>query len=221
MPTAQLIQFNFFQVWMSQPKSQLEMFRPWAGKDSDISYNSSSHHIDIHCWYVEGKSIPTPYVPLLLPPPWPTGISTSEPYNCVEETEDTITFMADPKHKGTAVCTSSWTALLKAGIHSAQYMGQIGAIRIDQAHRGYYVTDDASGSPIRVQPLMKYSPSESGYFDGQRGYGYVSIDKFVDAARSINAGASKASDYDGHRLPNDQEHRVDYRHFERRQDIIG
>lgn len=48
---------------------------------------------------------------------------------------------------------------------------------------------------------MKYSPSETGHFDGQRGYGYVSIDKFVDAARSINAGTSKAADYDGHGLP--------------------
>lgn len=27
---------NFFSAWMSQPKSQLETFRAWAGKDSDI-----------------------------------------------------------------------------------------------------------------------------------------------------------------------------------------
>lgn len=32
---------------------------------------------------------------------------------------------------------------------------------------------------------MKYSPSESGHFDGQRGYGYVSIEKFIDAARRL------------------------------------
>ena len=29
-------EFNFFSAWMSQPKSQLETFRAWAGKDSDI-----------------------------------------------------------------------------------------------------------------------------------------------------------------------------------------
>lgn len=29
-------EFNFFQAWMSQPKSQLETFRAWAGKDSDV-----------------------------------------------------------------------------------------------------------------------------------------------------------------------------------------
>ena len=31
-------EFNFFSAWMSQPKSQLETFRAWAGKDSDIRY---------------------------------------------------------------------------------------------------------------------------------------------------------------------------------------
>lgn len=62
-----------------------------------------------------------------------TGIATGEPYNCLPGTEDTITLLVDwqsitsPKHKGTAVYTASWTAPLKAGIHSAQhwyYMGE-------------------------------------------------------------------------------------------------
>jgi len=48
---------------------------------------------------------------------------------------------------------------------------------------------------------MKYSPSESGHFDGQRGYGYISIEKFIDAARSVNAGVAKPEDYDKHGLP--------------------
>lgn len=43
---------------------------------------------------------------------------------------------------------------------------------------------------------MKYSPSETGHFDGQRGYGYVSIEKFVDATRSVNAGLAKPADFD-------------------------
>jgi len=43
---------------------------------------------------------------------------------------------------------------------------------------------------------MKYSPSETGHFDGQRGYGYISIEKFVDAARSVNAGIAQPSDFD-------------------------
>jgi D-galacturonate reductase len=32
----ELGEFNFFNAWMSQPKSQLETFQAWAGKDSDI-----------------------------------------------------------------------------------------------------------------------------------------------------------------------------------------
>jgi D-galacturonate reductase len=48
---------------------------------------------------------------------------------------------------------------------------------------------------------MKYTPSETGHFDGQRGYGYISIEKFVDAARAVNAGKAKAADFDKHGLP--------------------
>lgn len=140
-------EFNFFNAWMSQPKSQLETFRAWAGKDSDIrqvfdrswaysfandsqtdSYYLSSHHIDICCWILDGKAVPTRVVASAA-----TGIATSEPYNCVPQTEDTITLLVDwqsvssTKHKGTAVYTASWTAPLKAGVHSAQhwyYMGE-------------------------------------------------------------------------------------------------
>ena len=38
---------------------------------------------------------------------------------------------------------------------------------------------------------MKYSPSSSGHFDGQHGYGYISIEKFIDAARQVNSGEVK------------------------------
>ena len=48
---------------------------------------------------------------------------------------------------------------------------------------------------------MKYSPSETGQFDGQRGYGYISIEKFVDAARCVNAGTTKPSEFDEQGLP--------------------
>ncbi|KAJ7293278.1 D-galacturonic acid reductase [Mycena rebaudengoi] len=185
---ASLGEFNFFSAWMSQPKSQLETFRAWAGKDSDISYYLSSHHIDICCWILQDYRDPDP----------------PSPYNCVPQTEDTITLMVDwqsiksPKHKGTGVYTASWTAPLKAGVHSAQALGDI---TLDQAHRGYDVTVDDTGKQWYNPFYMKYSPSESGHFDGQRGYGYISIEKFVDAARSVNGGLSKPTDYDTHGLP--------------------
>ncbi|KAF8446105.1 hypothetical protein L210DRAFT_3474512 [Boletus edulis BED1] len=198
-------EFNFFSAWMSQPKSQLETFKAWAGKDSDISYYLSSHHIDICCWILQDKAVPTRVVASAA-----TGIATSEPYNCVPQTEDTITLLVDwesitsQKHKGTAVYTASWTAPLKAGIHSAQhwyYMGEKGDINVDQAHRGYDVTVDETGKTWYNPFYMKYSPSETGHFDGQRGYGYISIEKFVDAAREVNAGLARPSDFDASGYP--------------------
>ncbi|KAF9452606.1 NAD(P)-binding protein [Macrolepiota fuliginosa MF-IS2] len=198
-------EFNFFNAWMSQPKSQLETFRAWAGKDSDISYYLSSHHIDICCWILQDLAVPTRVVASAA-----TGIATGDPYNCVPETEDTITLLVDwqsiksPRHKGTAVYTASWTAPLKAGIHTGQhwyYMGEKGDINIDQAHRGYDVTVDEAGKAWYNPFYMKYSPSETGHFDGQHGYGYISIEKFIDAARSVNAGEIAAPEFDKHGLP--------------------
>jgi len=198
-------EFNFFNAWMSQPKSQLTTFRAWAGKDSDISYYLSSHHIDISCWILQDKAVPTRVVASAA-----TGIATSDPFNCVPQTEDTITLLVDwqsltsPRHRGTAVYAASWTAPLNAGIHSAQhwyYMAEKGEINVDQAHRGYDMTVDEIGKSWLNPFYMKYSPSETGHFDGQRGYGYVSIEKFIDAARAVNAGAADAADYDRHGLP--------------------
>ncbi|KZT40073.1 NAD(P)-binding protein [Sistotremastrum suecicum HHB10207 ss-3] len=202
---AALGEFNFFNAWMSQPKSQLETFRAWAGKDSDISYYLSSHHIDICCWILQDKAYPTRVVASAA-----TGIATGEPYNCVENTEDTITLLVDwqsiksPKHKGTAVYTASWTAPLKSGVHSAQhwyYMGEKGDIAVDQAHRGYDVTVDDTGKSSFNPFYMKYTPSPSGHFDGQTGYGYISIEKFIDASREVNAGLASPADYEKFGLP--------------------
>ncbi|KAF7319951.1 Scyllo-inositol 2-dehydrogenase [Mycena kentingensis (nom. inval.)] len=201
-------EFNFFSAWMSQPKFQLEVFKSWAGKDSDISYYLSSHHIDISCWILQDIAVPTRVVASAA-----TGIATSEPYNCVPQTEDTITLMVDWEsitergkgtHRGTAVYTASWTAPLKAGVHSAQhwyYMGEKGDITVDQAKRGYDVTQDEAGKTWYNPFYMKYSPADDGTFDGQRGYGYISIEKFIDAARAVNAKSATPDDFDQRGLP--------------------
>ena len=87
-----------------------------------ISYYLSSHHIDIHCWMMQGRAVPTRVTASAA-----AGIATSEPFNCVPQTEDTITLLVDwqslssQKHRGTAVYTASWTAPLKAGVHTAQH----------------------------------------------------------------------------------------------------
>ncbi|KAF8320282.1 NAD(P)-binding protein [Clavulina sp. PMI_390] len=185
--------FNFFSSWMSQPKTQLETFRAWAGKDSDISYYLNSHHIDIHSWIMGDKGYPVKVTASAS-----AGIATSDPINCVPQTEDTITLLVDwvlagkeSTHKGTAVYTASWTAPTTQGIHSGQhfhYMGSKGDIAIDQAHRGYDYTIDGEGRSFVNPFYMKYTPSDSGHFDGQHGYGYISIAKFVDWALAVNSG---------------------------------
>ena len=88
----------------------------------DPSYYLSSHHIDICCWILQDLAVPTRVTASAA-----AGIATSAPYNCVPQTEDTITLLVDwqslssSKHKGTAVYTASWTAPLKSGVHSAQH----------------------------------------------------------------------------------------------------
>ena len=83
---------------------------------NDDSYYLSSHHIDICCWILQDKAIPTRVVASAA-----TGIATGEPFNCVANTEDTITLLVDwqslqsPAHKGTAVYTASWTHPLRSG----------------------------------------------------------------------------------------------------------
>ncbi|WVQ74629.1 hypothetical protein IAR50_004230 [Cryptococcus sp. DSM 104548] len=195
--------FNFYNSYMSQPKFQLETFKSWAGIDSDISYYLNSHHIDIHAWMVEGR-----YRPVKVTASASTGIAQS--LGCDPRTEDTITLLVDweniqsPGQRGTAVYTASWAAPLKAGVHSEQrfhYMAAKGEVRVDQAHRGYNIVEDDVGK-IDYNPFyVKYSPDENGYFDGQRGYGYLSLEKFIDAAQAVNAGKAQAKDFDGKGLP--------------------
>lgn len=50
--------FSYFYSYMSQPKQQLITFKSWAGKSSDISYYLNSHHVDFHCWTMQGRGRP-------------------------------------------------------------------------------------------------------------------------------------------------------------------
>lgn len=144
--------FNYFYSYMSQPKSQLETFKAWAGKDSDISYYLNSHHIDVNESMVPG------YRPVRVTGSASTGVATD--MGCVPETEDTISLLVDWEkkdgsgRKAIGVYTASWTAPQKAGVHSNQYfhyLGSKGEVRIDQAKRGYDVAEDGQG-------LMWYNP---------------------------------------------------------------
>ncbi|KAK6359753.1 hypothetical protein TWF696_000894 [Orbilia brochopaga] len=195
--------FNYFYSYMSQPKSQLETFKAWAGKDSDISYYLNSHHVDINESMVPG------WKPFKVTASGSRGCATD--LGCVPGTEDTITLMVDwikkddPSKVATGVYTSSWTAPQKAGVHSNQYfhyLGSKGEIRINQAKRGYDVADDETTGLMWYNPFyMRYAPDEEGNFGGQSGYGYVSFEKFIDACNKLNAGEITLEELDKRGLP--------------------
>jgi len=196
--------FNYFYSYMSQPKSQLETFKAWAGIDSDISYYLNSHHIDICESMVQQQG----FTPVKVSASASKGAAVD--LGCDPITEDTISLLvhwvkkSDPSRRATAVYTASWTAPQKAGVHSNQYfhyMGAKGEIRIDQAKRGYDVADDSVGQLMWYNPFyMRYAPDEEGNFAGQGGYGYVSFEKFVDGCVKVNRegpGALKVLDERG------------------------
>ncbi|CAF0754461.1 unnamed protein product [Didymodactylos carnosus] len=190
--------FSYFYSYMSQPKFQLDTFRAWAGKSSDISYYLNSHHIDFHVWALYGRSKPVKVVAMSS-----VGLASKE-FNI--QTEDTITLTVQwlniqTKTQGTAIYTSSWISP-KTDTHTQQkfhYMGHKGEIHIDQAHRGYTMGSDDEGYKS-INPLyMKFIPTD-GYFSGQSGYGYRSFESFIDACSAINSKQSTLEDFDS-KLP--------------------
>jgi len=182
--------FSLFNATMTQPKAQLDTFKSWAGRSSDISYYLNSHHMDIHSWAIGSRGRPI-------------RVSASAARGAAEKRlqiedgrhiEDTITLMVvwenDDGSRGTALYTASWIAP-KADCHTQQYfhyMGQAGEVRVDQAHRGYTMATDEKGFATMNPLYMKYTPGPSGHFAGQNGYGYRSIECFLDAAEAVNRG---------------------------------
>ena len=197
--------FNYFYSYMSQPKSQLETFKAWAGKDSDISYYLNSHHIDV----CESMVRTAGWAPMCVTASAGSGIAES--LGCVKGTEDTITLLVDwakpddATKRAIGVYTASWTAPQRAGVHSNQYfhyMASKGEVRIDQAKRGYDVAADEQGQLMWYNPFyMKYAPDEEGNFNGQGGYGYVSFEKFIDGATALNEGRVTLEELDRRGLP--------------------
>ena len=186
--------FGFFTSYMSQPKSQLDTFRAWAGKSSDISYYLNAHHLDFSVWSAQHFARPIQVSAIAS-----TGVAQAQGL----DTEDTITLSVqwqnvESGNLGSALYTSSWIAP-KSDVHSQQrffYLGHKGEIRIDQAHRGYSLATDESGYASPNPLFMKYTPDGQGYFAGQSGYGYQSIEAFVDAVSAVRAGERSTSDFD-------------------------
>ncbi|CAF0859508.1 unnamed protein product [Rotaria sordida] len=177
-------EFSYFYSFMSQPKFQLDTFRSWAGKSSDISYYLNSHHIDFHVWSLYGRARPIRVTAM-----GSTGVAKTQ-YHI--DTEDVITLSVqwinlESKTIGTAIYTSSWISA-KSDTHTQQkfyYVGHQGEINIDQAHRGYTVASDTNGYLSINSLYMKLIPTD-GYFSGQNGYGYRSFEAFIDAVTDLN-----------------------------------
>ncbi len=180
--------FSYFNAYMSQPKSQLETFRAWAGISSDISYYLNAHHIDLLAWAVQDIAKPLSVYAVAS-----RGVADMM---LKREVEDTITLTIQwqnlkSKNLATSIHTASWIAP-KSDVHSQQrffYMGHEGEINIDQAHRGYTIATDAKGFKSANPLFMKYTPRE-GKFVGQNGYGYQSIAHFIQAASSLEKKTS-------------------------------
>ncbi len=174
---ASLGNFGYMFSFMSQPKSQLTTFRDWAGTASDISYYLNSHHIDILCQILTDR-----YKPVTVH----ASCSSGEGRRVVgRPIDDTITLSV--KWQGLradslahSIHTASWTAPC-SDAHSQQrflYLGAGGQIEVDQARRGYSLSTDADGFR-NINPLfMNYIPRD-GRFVGQDGYGYRSIETFI------------------------------------------
>ena len=187
-------EFSFFQSYMSQPKSQLDTFRAWAGTSSDISYYLNAHHVDFHAWAIESFARPL-RVRAVAADGWAKlrGVSTEDSISLIVDWENTKS-----GNRGTGIYTASWIAP-RADVHSQQrffYQGHAGEVTVDQAHRGYSLATDADGYSSANPLFMKYTPDADGRFAGQSGYGYCSIANFVEAAVAINNGTAKPEDFD-------------------------
>jgi D-galacturonate reductase len=191
----QLGEFSYFSSFMSQPKSQLETFRSWAGRSSDISYYLNAHHVDFNLWSVSHIARPL-FVTALAS----CGVARAQGIDA----EDTITLGVQWENiqsgsLASAFYTASWIAP-KSDVHSQQrfyYLGQKGELQIDQAHRGYTLATDAAGFNSPNPLFMKYTPDAQGYFSGQSGYGYRSIEAFVDAVSQVRSGSATPEDFRG------------------------
>jgi len=187
--------FNYFVSYMSQPKFQLETFKAWAGISSDISYYLNSHHIDFHVWAMEGIAVPVRVTAMSS-----TGVAKEI---LGRDCEDTITVNVEWENKktgnrGTAVYTASWVAS-KSDVHSQQRffcLMEKAEVTADQCHRGYTVAEDGVGFASHNPLYIRNKPDSKGRYVGQAGYGYVSFEKFVDAAQQIRDGAAKPEDFD-------------------------
>jgi len=75
------------------------------------------------------------------------------------------------------------------------YSGHNGDITVDQAHRGYSVASEGSAFASCNPLFFKYTPDDRGCFAGRHCYGYVTFEKFVEAACDVRDGRCLPADF--------------------------
>eukprot|EP00933_Yihiella_yeosuensis_P061356 TRINITY_DN6416_c1_g3_i1.p1 TRINITY_DN6416_c1_g3~~TRINITY_DN6416_c1_g3_i1.p1 ORF type:complete len:421 (+),score=70.52 TRINITY_DN6416_c1_g3_i1:425-1687(+) len=185
--------FGYFTSYMSQPKIQLETFKDWAGISSDISYYLNSHHVDFHVWAMQGIARPISVYATSS-----TGVAEKILGRPCEDTITlNVTWRNDSGSTGHALYTSSWVAS-KSDVHSQQrWFCQMekAEVTVDQAHRGYYVAEDGVGFNSCNPLFIRNKADSMGRYVGQGCYGYISFERFVDAATAIREGKAKPEDF--------------------------
>merc|ERR1711879_416598 len=97
----------------------------------------------------------------------------------------------------------------KGDVHSQQRffcLMEKGEVTVDQCHRGYNIATDDSNGLASLNPLyIRNVPDiHTNNYVGQQGYGYVSFQKFIEAAQEINSEKKKAVDFNDGSLPTAQ-----------------
>ena len=198
----------YYYAYMAQPKSQLSTFSGWINDGStDISYYLNSHHIDFLCNALTANRVHARPIKVYAAASRGLGnaylntnhplANGSQPYDVDDSITLTTTWLDSDSHNtGVAVFTSCWTAPLKPDAHTQQtqhFVGTAGEIHVDQAHRGYKTTMDATGVASHNPLFFKYTPDREGRFAGQGCYGYGSFEVFIRAAGRANAGEALES----------------------------
>jgi D-galacturonate reductase len=210
--------FSYYYSYMAQPKQQIDTFRSWAGKSSDISFYLNSHHVDVHCWLVSGRGRPVRvtasasergYAAMRLGRPCEDTITLTATWENDEDDEESAggeiaggqggaatTAARTTKSTGVAVYTASWVAP-QGECHTRQhfhYVGRKGELHANQAHRGYSSAQDGKGFSSLNPLYMRYTPDSRGRFAGQNGYGFQSIARFLEAAWGVTSGEVSVDD---------------------------
>jgi predicted dehydrogenase len=143
--------FSFFQAFMSQPKKQLKTFAGWAGISSDISFYLNSHHVDYHCWCMQGIARP-----VTVSASASTGVAAAA---LGRDCADSITLMVQWRSEasgnlGVATYTASWTAspsdvhrlaCLPAHLLQISSFAQPAALLLQRPPRRYHRRPGAQG----------------------------------------------------------------------------